>query len=114
MEEKHWYRDNRKMGEKKSFILYFDNLNLLRILPMEQRGLLITAVGEFAMAVADDPEFEWKAIAETYPEMEDNTVFVMQFICGCIARDTETWNLQREARIRRREEKLRRQQEGEA
>ncbi|MBQ7777455.1 MAG: hypothetical protein IJ396_00935 [Oscillibacter sp.] len=100
------------MNEKKSFVLYFDAMRLFFMLPVEQRGWLITAIIFFAAEVAEDASVKWEEVAERFPELDENSRFVMQFMCGTIARDTIKWHSQREARLRRQEEK-RRQQEGE-
>lgn len=102
------------MNGKKSFVLYFDAMRLMLMLPVEQRGWLITAMTDFAKIAAEDPDADWETIAEAYPAMTDDCLLVLEYMCSFIARDTDTWHSQREARMRRREEKLRRQAEGEA
>lgn len=99
------------MNDKKSFILYFDSLPLFLMLPVEQRGWLITALILFASEVAEDLEVTWEEVAERFPALTEDSRFVMQFLSGIIGRDTVKWNHQWEARVRRLEEK-RRQQEG--
>ena len=99
------------MNDKKSFILYLDAMRLISYLPVEQRGWLITALTAFAWAAIEDPDADWEVIADEYPAMSEECRGLFRFMCGSIARDTATWYSQREARIRRREEKLRRQAE---
>ena len=99
------------MNDKKSFIMYFDSMPLFLMLPVEQRGWLITALILFASEVAEDLEVTWEEVAERFPALTEDSRFVMQFLSGIIGRDTVKWNHQREARTRRQEEK-RRQQEG--
>ena len=102
------------MNDKKSFILYFDAMRLFLMLPVEQRGWLITALADFAYMVAEDQALIWEEVADRYPALDENSRFVMQFMCGSIARDTTKWHNQRSARLRRQEEKRRRlEEEGE-
>jgi len=44
--------------EKKSFVVYFDNLPEIEVLPMEQRGELFTALCKYAENLEYDPHFE--------------------------------------------------------
>lgn len=100
------------MNDKKSFILYFDSLPLFLMLPVEQRGWLITALIRFAAEVAEDIDVTWEEVAEDFPALTEDSRFVMQFLSGIIGRDTVKWNHQREARLRRLEEKQRQQEGG--
>ena len=76
------------MNDKKSFILYFDSLPLFLMLPVEQRGWLITALILFASEVAEDLEVTWEEVAERFPALTEDSRFVMQFLSGIIGRDT--------------------------
>ena len=93
------------MNQKKSFVLYFDMLPIIDMLPPEQRGWLFSAIFAYAMQAAEQPERPWEEVLAKFTELEERTKLILQFICGTIARDTEKWRQQRAARIRRREEK---------
>ena len=41
------------MAQKKSFLVYFDNYPMVQALPLEQRGLLLTALFEYGMAAGE-------------------------------------------------------------
>ena len=98
------------MNDKKSFILYFDAMPLFSLLPVEQRGWLISALFVYAREVAEEADVTWEEVAELFPALDENGRFVMQFMCSAIGRDTKKWGQQREARIRRQEEKRRKEE----
>ena len=102
------------MNKKKSFVLYFDMLPIIDMLPPEQRGWLFSALFTYAMQAAEQPERSCEEVLDKFSELEERTKLIFLFICGTIARDTEKWRQQREARIRRREEKKRQEADGSA
>ena len=61
--------DKQLTSDKKSFVLYFDAMRLFLMLPVEQRGWLITALADFAYQVAQDQTLIWEEVANQYPEL---------------------------------------------
>ena len=100
--------------KKKSFILYLDAMRLTKILPVEQRGWLITALTAFAWAVAEDLDADWEEIADAYPAMSEECRDFMQYMCSSIARDTGKWHSRREASIRRKKKLYEQEEEAQA
>ena len=84
------------MEGKKSFMLYFDAYDHLKVLPAEQRGELLLALFEYARAAAQGhPELE-KTMAG-HPAMTPETRMAFAFLAQTICRDTEQW-LRKQAR----------------
>ena len=56
--------------QKKSFLLYFDMYPSIHILPIEQKGMLLDTMFEYAQAAAerDSPPEEILALAENLHE----------------------------------------------
>lgn len=90
------------MHEKKSFVLHFDAYPLLAMLPLEQRGLLLSAVYTYAMQVAQEPEASTEDVLRQFPQMTADTRMACGFICNAIRRDTGVWRRHKEARVQRR------------
>ena len=78
-------------GPKKNFIFYLDNYPALVSLPLEQRGLLITALCVYADRVWRDPSITLEEIAEQFPKMTPEAVMSLRFMAGSVLRDTQRW-----------------------
>ena len=76
--------------QKKSFLLYFDMYPSINILPIEQKGMLLDTMFEYAQAAAerDSPPEE---ILARYPDMSQECRMAFRFIAETIRRDTEKW-----------------------
>lgn len=75
---------------KKSFVLYFDAYPSIEVLSIEQRGMLLTLLFQFARETEDtgtDPLTFLKHCADLTPE----TRVAFCFIAETIRRDTEKW-----------------------
>lgn len=92
---------------KKSFILYFDSAPCLEELSMEQRGLLFTALMDYAQEVLEGTPPE--AFLERYTALQPPGRVAFRFMAESIRRDTEKWlqkhNNYQEAAARRAAEK---------
>ena len=76
--------------QKKSFLLYFDMYPSIHILPIEQKGMLLDTMFEYAQAAAerDSPPEE---ILARYPDMSQECRMAFRFMAETIRRDTEKW-----------------------
>lgn len=97
------------MEEKKSFILYLDSYPMFRTLSPEQRGWLFTAIYAYAQQLSQEEtamqagELEiMEAVANSIPEMEEQTRMAFSFVASSIYRDTKKWYAQRRARTERK------------
>ena len=70
------------MNKKKSFVLYFDMLPIIDMLPPEQRGWLFSALFAYAMQAAEQPERSCEEVLDKFSELEERTKLIFQFICG--------------------------------
>ena len=75
--------------QKKSFLLYFDMYPSIRILPREQKGLLLDTVFEYAQA-AEGGSLPEEVLAR-YPDMSQECRMAFRFMAETIRRDTEKW-----------------------
>ena len=75
--------------KKKSFLLYFDMYPSIRILPREQKGLLLDTVFEYAQA-AEGGSLPEEVLAR-YPDMSQECRMAFRFMAETIRRDTEKW-----------------------
>ena len=92
------------MNDKKGFLLYFDSWPMVRDLPAEQRGLLLTALYEYAQQVSAGEEGSMEEVLEGCPDMTSQTCMACRFIGTYILRDTQRWLSQRQARALRRQQ----------
>ena len=95
---------------KRGFVVYFDNYPMLMALPPEQRGLLFTALMQYAdgrwRGEVSDPE----EVLERWPGMEPQARMGFRFMASAVDRDTQRWLLRRQSGERRRQQT---QKEGE-
>lgn len=82
-------------GHKRGFVLYFDNYACMAALPVEQRGLLISALFEYAMA-AEDGAAKPGDILRRYPGLSPGGEMAFRFMADTIRRDTEKWLAKRQ------------------
>ena len=76
--------------QKKSFVLYFDMYPSIRVLPTDQKGMLLGAEFEYARSAAErdcTPE----EIMTRYPDMSQACCMAFRFMAETIRRDTEKW-----------------------
>ena len=89
---------------KRGFVVYFDNYPMLLALPPEQRGLLFTALMQYAdgrwRGEVSDPE----EVLERWPGMEPQARMGFRFMASAVDRDTQRWLSQRQARALRRQQ----------
>lgn len=90
------------MAQKKSFLVYFDNYPMVQALPLEQRGLLLTALFEYGMAAGEPDSPSIPEILEAFPAMAEETRMACLFMCSNIHRDTQRWLGRQAAQERRR------------
>ena len=103
------------MNHKKGFVLYLDNLHIIRALPDPQLGLLFRALADYATAAAEG-SFE-ETVTPTdflshFPDMEPAVLMAYSFISDTICRDTLKWKAKQQnysaaARERERERRSR-------
>ena len=81
---------------KRGFVVYFDNYPMLLALPPEQRGLLFTALMQYAdgrwRGEVSDPE----EVLERWPGMEPQARMGFRFMASAVDRDTQRWLLRRQ------------------
>lgn len=87
---------------KKGFIVYFNNYPLLSALPMEQRGLLFSALMVYADRVWRDPSVTLEEVLEGFPGLTQETRMACGFMGTAVLRDTEAWLSKQEYRQKRR------------
>ncbi len=92
------------MNEKKGFLLYFDSWPMVMDLPMEQRGLLLTALYQYAQRVWREDSVTIDEMTEDCPGMAPQTRMACRFMGVYILRDTRRWLSQQQSRSRRRQE----------
>ena len=76
--------------EKKSFLLYFDNMDCLHALDDAERGRLLMALFQYAQAACEREYPPEKALAQ-YPELSSAACMAFLFMAGNIYRDTHKW-----------------------
>lgn len=96
--------------EKKSFLLYFDASDHILRLPMDQRGMLFSALLAYARAEAAGSARQ-EGVLEQFPEMAPDTRMAFYFIGETIRRDTEKWR-QKHRRYQAAAQKRNGRQEG--
>ena len=87
---------------KRGFVVYFDNYPMLLAMPPEQRGLLFTALMQYADG--RDPSVTMEEILDHYPQMSGQTRIACGFLGAAVLRDTQRWLLRRQAGERRRQQ----------
>ena len=100
------------MEEKKSFILYLDSYPMFQMLSPEQRGWLLTAIYAYAQQLSQEEAAVqagelaiMEAVADSIPELEDQTRMAFSFVASSIYRDTLKWYAQRRSRTQRKSQK---------
>ena len=83
---------------KKSFVVYFDSYPILSALPMEQRGLLFSALMIYADRVWRDRSVTLEEVLEGFPRLSPETRMACGFMGAAIQRDTDAWLNRREYR----------------
>ena len=83
---------------KKSFVVYFDSYPILSALPMEQRGLLFSALMIYADRVWRDRSVTLEEVLEGFPKLSPETRMACGFMGAAIQRDTDAWLNRREYR----------------
>ena len=77
-------------NEKKSFLLYFDNMDCLRELEDAERGKLLMALVHYAQELCKR-EHDPKEALEQHPELSPAACMAFLFMAGNIYRDTHKW-----------------------
>ena len=89
---------------KRGFVVYFDNYPMLLTMPPEQRGLLFTALMQYAdgrwRGEVTDPE----EVLVRWPDMGAQAQMGFRFMASAVDRDTQRWLLRRQAGERRRQQ----------
>ena len=89
---------------KRGFVVYFDNYPMLLTMPPEQRGLLFTALMQYAdgrwRGEVTDPE----EVLVRWPDMGAQAQMGFRFMASAVDRDTQRWLSQRQARALRRQQ----------
>ena len=105
-------KEGTNVEEKKSFILYLDSYPMFHMLSPEQRGWLLTAIYAYAQQLSQEEAAVqagelaiMEAVADSIPEMEDQTRMAFSFVASSIYRDTLKWYAQRRARTQRKSQK---------
>jgi len=76
---------------KKGFILYFNNYPLLASLPMDQRGILVSALMVYADRVWRDSSVTLDGVLEGFPQMSPEARMACGFMGAAVQHDTEVW-----------------------
>ena len=76
--------------QKKSFLVYFDMYPSIHILPIEQKGMLLDAMFEYAQAAAKQ-EGSPETVLARCPDMSQECRMAFRFVAETIRRDTEKW-----------------------
>ena len=76
--------------QKKSCVLYFDMYPSIRVLPADQKGMLLGAVFEYAQSAAER-DITPEEIMARYPDMSQACSMAFRFVAETIRRDTEKW-----------------------
>ena len=84
--------------EKKSFLLYFDNYPIIRALPPDQRGWLLSALYVYADQVWRDETVAMEQVMEEFPSLSQEARVACGFIGANILRDTQRWHRQRHSK----------------
>lgn len=83
--------------EKKSFLVYFDSYPWVRLLTLEEKGLLLDALFRYADRVQEE-DVRPEAFLASCPELPGNAVLVFGFMAGNVYRDTLKWKRRARAR----------------
>lgn len=75
---------------KRSFVLYFDAYPSIEVLSMEQRGILLTLLFQFARET-EETGLDPLAFLERRGDLTPETRVAFTFIGETIRRDTEKW-----------------------
>ena len=87
---------------KKSFVVYFDSYPILSALPMEQRGLLFSALMIYADRVWRDRSVTLEEVLEGFPKLSPETRMACGFMGAAIQRDTDAYRQQGKTECQKR------------
>jgi len=90
---------------KRGFILYFNNYPLLVSLPMEQRGMLVSALMVYADRVWRDSSVTLEEVLEGFPKMSPEARMACGFLGAAVRKDTEAWLNRQGYRGKKRQER---------
>lgn len=79
------------MNEKKSFLIHMDLYPYMLTLPMEQRGVLFTALFRYALQSRKKGFMDVTTAAAQFPELSPDGRMAFYFMADSIARDTQKW-----------------------
>lgn len=82
-------------AEKKSFVMYFDSRGELEKLSDEQRGMVLSALFDFAERCARE-ETDTERVLDGFPGMEPAARTACGFMFETIRRDTRKWQERKE------------------
>ena len=71
--------------QKKSFVLYFDMYPSIRVLPADQKGMLLGAVFEYAQSAAER-DITPEEIMARYPDMSQACSMAFRFVASGVTR----------------------------
>lgn len=78
------------MNKKKSILIYFDNYPMVAALPLEQRGLLLTALMVYGERLSRE-EVTLEEVMECFPMLSPEARLACGFMGTNILRDTQKW-----------------------
>ena len=96
---------------KRGFVFYFDNFCAVNHLPLEQRGLLFTALGDYADRVWRDPNTDVEGVLAGYPQLSPEAGSVCRLLAVSVLRDTQKWLRQQESRQQFRQQRMQQRRE---
>ena len=76
---------------KRNILLYLDSYPMVVSLPLEQRGLLLTALMVYGDRLSRDVGTEAEEIADQFPQLTREANAIFGFMAGNILRDTQKW-----------------------
>jgi len=88
---------------KTGFILYFDNYPILASLPMEQRGLLFSALMVYADRVWREPSVTLEEVLDGFPKLSHESRMACSFMAAAVFRDTMAWLDRQQSREKKRQ-----------
>ena len=91
--------------KKQGFLLYLDNYPWVRVLELEQKGLLLDSLFRFAIAL-NEREITAESFLPQLPEMDGKTIMAFCFMADAIYRDHRKWYAAQETREAKRLERI--------
>lgn len=86
---------SRTQNQKKSFLVHFEAYDSLTRLTMEQRGILFTALLQYAMQETQE-DCSPSEFLPRFPDMVPETRMAFQFLAANIRRETAAWQKKRD------------------